>query len=118
MYTLLLVDPDPRMRKWVTDSLAWNEMGVGQVYTAPNGDMALRIAKERGPELILSEIQLPGGGESDWVKLLIREEHPHKIAFGVNGRTFIRLERPSSWERWITCLNLSSLSRWRMWWSE
>ena len=58
MKTILVVDDQPSVRELVSVTL---EIGPYRILTAENGDDALEIAKSGLPDLILLDIQMPGG---------------------------------------------------------
>ncbi len=58
MKRILIVDDQPAVRELVSVTL---EIGPYQILTAENGDQALEIARAELPELILLDIQMPGG---------------------------------------------------------
>jgi two-component system phosphate regulon response regulator PhoB len=55
---ILIVDDQPAVRELVSVTL---EIGPYQIRTAENGDQALAVAREYMPDLILLDIQMPGG---------------------------------------------------------
>ncbi len=58
MKKILVVDDQPAVRELVSVTL---EIGPYQIFSAPNGDEALEIARTEIPDLILLDIQMPGG---------------------------------------------------------
>ncbi len=58
MKKILIVDDQPAVRELVSVTL---EIGPYQILTAENGDQALEIARAELPELLLLDIQMPGG---------------------------------------------------------
>jgi two-component system, OmpR family, phosphate regulon response regulator PhoB len=58
MKTILVVDDQPAVRELVTVTL---EIGPYRLLTAENGDEAVEIARTELPELMLLDIQMPGG---------------------------------------------------------
>jgi signal transduction histidine kinase len=78
---LLLVDDEPGILKVLGISLA--DRGY-QVLTAQNGEEALRVFHEAGPEVILTDIKMPG---MDGIELLkrIKEERPNTEVIMITG---------------------------------
>jgi CheY-like chemotaxis protein len=58
MKKILIVDDQPAVRELVSVTL---EIGPYQILEASNGDEALRLAQTERPDLILLDIQMPGG---------------------------------------------------------
>ncbi|MEP7285657.1 MAG: response regulator [Chloroflexota bacterium] len=58
MKKILIVDDQPTVRELVSVTL---EIGPYQILTAENGDQALALAQAEVPDLILLDIQMPGG---------------------------------------------------------
>jgi two-component system, OmpR family, phosphate regulon response regulator PhoB len=58
MKTILIVDDQPEVRELVCVTL---EIGPYTMLTASNGDEALAMARKHHPDLILLDVQMPGG---------------------------------------------------------
>ena len=58
MKKILIVDDQPSVRELVSVTL---EIGPYQILTAENGDQALNMAQAELPDLMLLDIQMPGG---------------------------------------------------------
>jgi two-component system phosphate regulon response regulator PhoB len=58
MKKILIVDDQPSVRELVSVTL---EIGPYQILTAENGDQALNLAQAELPDLMLLDIQMPGG---------------------------------------------------------
>jgi DNA-binding response OmpR family regulator len=58
MKKILIVDDQPSVRELVSVTL---EIGPYQILTAENGDQALAVAQAELPDLMLLDIQMPGG---------------------------------------------------------
>jgi two-component system phosphate regulon response regulator PhoB len=58
MKKILIVDDQPTVRELVSVTL---EIGPYQILTAENGDQALDIARREKPDLMLLDVQMPGG---------------------------------------------------------
>jgi len=58
MKKILIVDDQPTVRELVSVTL---EIGPYHILTAENGDQALALAQAEIPDLILLDIQMPGG---------------------------------------------------------
>lgn len=58
MKKILVVDDQPEVRELVSVTL---EIGPYEISTAANGDEALTLAQQEIPDLILLDVQMPGG---------------------------------------------------------
>src|ERR1041385_235727 len=58
MKKILIVDDKPEIRELVSVTL---EIGPYQILTAENGDQALELAQAQKPDVMLLDIQMPGG---------------------------------------------------------
>ncbi len=70
MKTILVVDDEPQIVQLVTDYL---EHGGFAVASARDGQSALRLAKERRPDLVVLDLGLPGIDGLDLTRALRRE---------------------------------------------
>lgn len=60
MYTMLVVDDELIIRKGIVESYDWKSLGFGCVMEAENGIRALEIVREKAPDIILTDIRMPG----------------------------------------------------------
>jgi len=58
MKKILIVDDQPAVRELVSVTL---EIGPYKILMAENGDQALSVARAEMPDLILLDVQMPGG---------------------------------------------------------
>lgn len=58
MKKILVVDDQPEVRELVAVTL---EIGPYEILSAANGDQALAVARRELPDIILLDIQMPGG---------------------------------------------------------
>lgn len=58
MKKILIVDDQSEVRELVSVTL---EIGAYDILTAVNGDEALRVARREMPDVMLLDIQMPGG---------------------------------------------------------
>jgi DNA-binding response OmpR family regulator len=58
MKKILIVDDQPAVRELVSVTL---EIGPYKILMAENGDQALSLARSEMPDLILLDVQMPGG---------------------------------------------------------
>ena len=59
MYKILIVDDDDFVRKAVIDLIPWDEIGFDKILEAPDGELALEMAIENRPDIILTDIRMP-----------------------------------------------------------
>ena len=56
----LIADDDVFVRKCLLKMLPWEELGFSQVLEAPDGSTALKTALEAAPDLLISDVKMPG----------------------------------------------------------
>ncbi|WP_343250360.1 response regulator [Diplocloster hominis] len=57
---LLIVDDEAIIREGLRSSIDWQEIGIDAVYTAENGLEALDSFCTHGPEIVITDIKMPG----------------------------------------------------------
>ena len=60
MYQLLIVDDEPLVQAGIRSMLNWNEMNIEICGTAMNGQAALKIVEEKSPDIVITDIKMPG----------------------------------------------------------
>lgn len=60
MYKIVIADDEQRVRNGLKESVDWEKYNISVVATANNGQKALEIIKKEKPELILTDIYMPG----------------------------------------------------------
>ncbi len=60
MFKLLIADDEQIVIEGIKDSISWDQYDIEVVGTAKNGAEALKLAKELKPEIIISDIKMPG----------------------------------------------------------
>ncbi|MDI4646357.1 response regulator transcription factor [Cohnella hashimotonis] len=66
---LLIADDDEQIRSGIEQGIDWTSLGIQEVMTASNGLEALRLFHERLPEIVLTDVRMPG---IDGIELLKR----------------------------------------------
>ena len=72
---LLIVDDEPPIRYGLTHGIAWDTLGVGQVFSAENGDAALAIMQQEQIHILLTDIRMPGMSGLD-LATVVRRDYP------------------------------------------
>lgn len=57
---LLIVDDESATRNGLRKYVAWDKLGINDIECAENGAAALQICKEFEPDIVLSDIRMPG----------------------------------------------------------
>jgi len=57
--TALLVDDEPNILRNLKNIIPWESMGISQIRLAKNGQQALEIARQLGPDIVFSDIRMP-----------------------------------------------------------
>ncbi len=60
MYRLLIVDDDHMIRNGIENAIAWQEHGISEVRTAGNGDEGEDVYRTFHPDIVLTDIRMPG----------------------------------------------------------
>ena len=58
MYRVLIVDDEKMIRMGMKNAIDWKKLEVDDVFTAASGNEALKILKEEGPEIMVTDIQM------------------------------------------------------------
>ncbi|SDW14842.1 response regulator [Paenibacillus sp. CF384] len=56
---LLIVDDEERTRELLRKYIPWDVLGIDEVQTARNGQVALELASEWGPDIVLCDVRMP-----------------------------------------------------------
>lgn len=59
MYRLIIADDEARIRKGLRNSINWSELNIEIIGEAEDGEIALGIAKEKMPDIMLVDICMP-----------------------------------------------------------
>lgn len=60
MFKLLIADDEQIVIEGIRNSINWNQYDIEVVGTAKNGTEALKLAQELQPDIIISDIKMPG----------------------------------------------------------
>lgn len=59
MFKLMIADDEPRIRRGLRNALTWERFGIQVVGEAEDGEVALKLAEETSPDIILLDICMP-----------------------------------------------------------
>ncbi|MFC9712362.1 response regulator [Paenibacillus sp. NPDC056933] len=76
MKTIMLVDDDPHIVKALTEHIDWPSLGLSIAGTAANGVDALELFQRLRPDLVMTDVYLPGMTGLE-VTQKLRRDHPH-----------------------------------------
>src|SRR5690625_578904 len=76
MYRVLLVDDERTILEGISNIIDWESLGTTLCGTAKNGIEALEFIKKNNPDIVISDIMMPG---LDGIALLkqVYQTHPH-----------------------------------------
>lgn len=57
---LMIVEDETIIRNGILRHIPWERLGIDEVYTAANADEALALFDRQQPEIVLTDIQMPG----------------------------------------------------------
>jgi len=84
MYKVLIVDDERIIREGICNSINWSNYGFSICGLAENGLEAYEIIKEKLPDVVITDIKMPG---MDGLELIIKvhEEYPEIIFIILSG---------------------------------
>ena len=74
MYTMLVADDERWIRERIISSIDWNRIGVSVVGEAADGEEALTLCRKLQPDIVLTDIRMPGLNGLDFLKALNEEK--------------------------------------------
>ncbi|MDR9852620.1 response regulator [Paenibacillus sp. VCA1] len=83
-YKVILVDDEPIILRSLQAAIGWEELGLTVVGTARNGESALKLIGEHSPEMVISDIRMPG---MDGIALMkeVLSGNPKRIFIVISG---------------------------------
>lgn len=89
---LLIVDDEERTRELLRKYVPWDELGIVEVQTARNGQVALELALEWEPEIILCDVRMPKMNGIDFAKQYRKIDSNCKILFlsGFSDKEYLK----------------------------
>lgn len=84
MLKLLIVDDDAMIREGIKNAINWSRQGFSEVFTAENGETGLALFFETLPDIVLTDIKMPG---MDGLELLnkVKEYKPNTRVIILSG---------------------------------
>ena len=79
MFQVLLCDDEPSVTNFLKSSIAWESLGIQNVYTASDGREALSIFEKRQIDLLITDIRMPFMDGLSLSKLVMEEQPDIKI---------------------------------------
>ncbi|WP_135557028.1 response regulator transcription factor [Paenibacillus cymbidii] len=76
MYRVLIVDDEKKIRERVASKMPWQEFGFEVIGSAENGEKAWRMIRQLQPQVVLTDIRMPGMSGLQLVERIHRE-YPH-----------------------------------------
>lgn len=81
MYTILLVEDEKIELDTMKNYVDWKSMGIDRVFTARGGRSALECINSEEPDILITDIQMPGMTGIDLVDIIRQEGHNCKVVF-------------------------------------
>lgn len=81
MYKVMLIDDEPWILKDLELLVDWEDMGFEIVYTSTNAENALYFIKKHKPDLIISDIKMPGIDGLEFVEIVKNKYSDIEIIF-------------------------------------
>ncbi|XID94625.1 response regulator [Paenibacillaceae bacterium WGS1546] len=95
---LLIADDDGQIREGIKDGIDWSSLGIEEVLTASNGTEAFDLFTEYSPEIIVTDVRMPG---MDGLELLkrVKEVRPATKVIILSGyNDFKYLKKAIQWD--------------------
>lgn len=80
MYTLLIVDDEPLIRKGIKELIDFQALSIEKVFEVSNGEEALGVFYESKPDIILADINMPKMDGLEFANRVKKENKYVKIA--------------------------------------
>ncbi|HJD48300.1 MAG TPA: response regulator [Candidatus Mediterraneibacter norfolkensis] len=81
MYSILLVEDEILELETLKNYVDWKKLGIDKVYTARSSRSALACIAEHEPDIMITDIQMPGMTGIELAKTVREEGYPCKIIF-------------------------------------
>ena len=84
MVNLLIVEDEHVIRNGLEKHVPWKELGIDRVFTAENAESGLDICQEHRPDIVVSDINMPGMNGVELCKCF-REKFPQCQIIFISG---------------------------------
>lgn len=78
---LLIVDDDFQIREGMRNGIEWEILGINEVDTCANGLEAMESFREKNPEMIVADIQMPGMTGLEMIRQIRQISEKTRIIF-------------------------------------
>lgn len=92
MITAVIVEDEKVIREGLKKHVPWEALGIGEVYAASQAEEAIEICRKVKPDIVVSDIRMPGMNGIELCRK-IREEHAEcKIIFvtGFSDKEYLK----------------------------
>ena len=79
MIKVLLVDDEKMALDYLNDLINWEAYGFRVVGMALDGEMAIRLFKQQRPELVITDIKMPGLSGIDLASIIRESDSDVRI---------------------------------------
>ena len=79
MYSMIVADDELWIRERIITSIDWKKIGITAIGEAADGEEALALCRELKPDIILTDIRMPGINGLDFIKTLYEEKIVTKV---------------------------------------
>ena len=88
MYKVVIIDDEPIIVEGLSKAVHWEKWNCQVAATAENGQSGIEIIKRENPDILFSDIRMPGMDGLSMIAAL-KSEHPHmQIAILTGFRDF------------------------------
>ncbi|MCC8066266.1 MAG: response regulator [Clostridiales bacterium] len=102
-YHILLVDDEELALAGIESGVSWSRLGIDTVYKADSMNMALQTIAARHVDLMICDIEMPGGSGLELIRR-VREKHPEILCiFYTCHAEFSYCQEAIRLGRWIMC---------------
>ena len=81
MYSILLVEDEKLELDTLKNYVDWEKLGIDRVYTARGGRSALECISTNDPDIMITDIQMPGMTGTELARIVREEGYSCKIIF-------------------------------------
>lgn len=78
-YRVMLADDEPIMRKALLTLTDWEKIGCEVIYTVKNGEEALKQLEEDAPDILVTDIRMPGADGIELARYIWEHKLPTKV---------------------------------------